>query len=43
MAYVSGDPDFTEKRYDTSIRNGDFTGEPADNITTDMKIATKLG
>ena len=37
MAYVSDDPNFTEKRYNTAYRKGDVTGEPANNITTDIK------
>ena len=37
MAYVSDDPNLTEKRYNTVYRKGDVTGESADNITTDIK------
>jgi hypothetical protein len=42
MAYVSDDPNFTEKRYNTAYRKGDVTDEPANNITTDIKKAAKL-
>jgi hypothetical protein len=42
MAYVSDDPNFTEKRYNTVYRKGDVTGESADNVTTDPKKAAKL-
>ncbi|MDW0148817.1 MAG: hypothetical protein QOK89_00405 [Nitrososphaeraceae archaeon] len=42
MAYVSDDPNFTEKRYNTVYRKGDITGESADNVTTDLKKAAKL-
>ena len=42
MAYVSDDPNFTEKRYNTVYRKGDITGESADNVTTDIKKAAKL-
>ena len=37
MVYVSDDPNLTEKRYNTVYRNGDITGESADNVTTDIK------
>ena len=42
MAYVSDDPNSTEKRYNTVYRKGDVTGEPADNVTKDIKKAAKL-
>jgi hypothetical protein len=42
MAYVSDDPNFTDKKYNTGYRKGDVTGESADNIPTDIKKASKL-
>ena len=42
MAYVSDDPNYTEKQYNTVYRKGDVTGEPADNVATDLKKAAKL-
>ncbi len=42
MAYVSDDPNLTEKTYNTVYRKGDISGEPADNVTTDIKKAAKL-
>jgi len=42
MTYVSDDPNLTEKRYNAVSRKGDITGEPADNITRDIKKAAKL-
>ena len=42
MAYVSDDPNFTEKRYNDVYRKGDATGESADNVTNDIKKAAKL-
>ena len=42
MAYVSDDKNFTEKKYNTDYRKGDVTSESADNITTDIKKASKL-
>ena len=37
MAYVSDDPNLTEKRYNAVYRKGDVTGESADNVTNDIK------
>ena len=42
MAYVSDDPNSTEKRYNDVYRKGDVTGESADNVTNDIKKAAKL-
>ena len=42
MAYVSDDPNSTEKRYNGVYRKGDVTGESADNVTNDIKKAAKL-
>lgn len=42
MAYVSDDPNYTEKQYNTVYRKGDVTGEPADNVATDLKKTAKL-
>ena len=42
MAYVSDDPNFTEKRYNAIYRKGDATGESADNVTNDIKKAAKV-
>ena len=42
MAYVSDNPNFTAKREKSVSRKGDINGEPPDNITTDIKKATKL-
>jgi hypothetical protein len=42
MAYVSDDPNSTEKRYNTVYRKGDVTGESAYNVTNDIKKAAKL-
>jgi len=42
MAYVSDDPNSTEKRYNAVYRKGDVTDESADNVTNDIKKAAKL-
>jgi hypothetical protein len=42
MAYVSDNPNFTAKSEKSVSRKGDINGEPPDNITTDIKKATKL-
>lgn len=42
MSFVSENPNFTEKKYNSAYRKGDVTGEPADNIATDLKKAAKL-
>ena len=42
MAYVSDDPNSTEKRYNAVYRKGDVTGESADNVTNDIKKVAKL-
>ena len=42
MSFVSENPNFTEKKYNSAYRKGDVTGEPADNIATDIKKAAKL-
>jgi Protein of unknown function (DUF2795) len=42
MAYVSDDPNYTEKTYNAVYRKGDFTSESAENIATDTKKASKL-
>jgi len=42
MSFVSENPNFTEKKYNSTYRKGDVTGEPADNIATDLKKAAKL-
>ena len=42
MAYVSDNPNFTEKRYNTVYRKGDVTGESAENVPTNIKKAAKL-
>jgi hypothetical protein len=42
MAYVSDNPNFTEKKFNGLYRKGDVTGEPAENIATDIKKAAKL-
>ena len=42
MSDVSENPNFTEKKYNVTYRKEDITGEPADNIATDLKKAAKL-
>jgi hypothetical protein len=42
MAYVSDDPNFTEKRYNSVYRKGDITGESAADLKKAAKLATLL-
>ena len=42
MAYVSDDPNFTEKSGGSVSRIGDIDKKSADNISTDIKKASKL-
>jgi hypothetical protein len=42
MAYVSDNPNFRSKSEKSVSRKGEINGEPPDNITTDIKKATKL-